>query len=78
MRKNVVIKNRLRSTREFRGQSQAEIARLTGVHYSSISRFEGGLAEPSPEQREKIAAVLSVPADFIFPPEEKPKEAAHV
>jgi transcriptional regulator with XRE-family HTH domain len=57
--------NRIRSARIYRGLSQAEIARRTGICFSTLSRFEHELCHPSDEQIHKIAEVLKVDEGFL-------------
>jgi transcriptional regulator with XRE-family HTH domain len=59
----------LRTARKFRGLSQADLSRASGVHPSTISRFETGLCCPSPEQAETLARILRVNVGFILQPE---------
>lgn len=54
-----------------RGWSQAELARRTGMHPSSISRIETGHMRPYPSQVNKIAGALDIDADDVM------KEVSH-
>ena len=57
---------RLRQVRTQKGFSQSELARLVGVHYTQIGRYEKKGAQPSAEVLNKIANALSVSTDFLI------------
>lgn len=51
----------LTSAREQKGWSQAELARRSGLHPSTISLLESGRLVPYPGQLTKLALALGVP-----------------
>lgn len=59
---NSVMKplNRLRSLREARGWSRAELARRAGMHPADVGRLEAGKAYLWPAWRRKLAAALGL------------------
>ena len=58
--------DRLRLVREFRGQSQNELASRSGVDVSRINRYEKNAAEPSSRLLGRLADALDVTADFLL------------
>lgn len=58
---------KLRSLREAKGWSQAELARRSGVRQANISRYEQGLREPSWSIAVALAAALGVNVDAFRP-----------
>ena len=62
----MTIGKRLRALREEKKFSQGEIKKRTGLHRSSIYRFESGLAVPSTETLEKMARALEIPMYRFF------------
>jgi len=61
------VKNRLKEARFFKRKTQVQLFLETGIHFSTISRIEGGYVNPSNEQREKLACVLGVDEGWLFP-----------
>lgn len=59
------IAPRLRRARERKGVSLAELARLTGISTSTLSRVESAQRKPSLELLLPITAALGVPLDEI-------------
>ncbi|WP_282779912.1 MULTISPECIES: XRE family transcriptional regulator [unclassified Nocardia] len=59
------IPPRLRSAREQKGYSLSELARLTGLSTSTLSRLESGQRKPSLELLLPITVALGVPLDEI-------------
>lgn len=56
---------RLKNTREGRGFSQAQLAKLTGLPPASISNFEANRRMPSFDSLRKICFALHVKSDFL-------------
>jgi len=52
--------------RESRELSQSDLSVLTGVPQTLISRFEGGIAQPSEEQASRLADALHYPVDLLY------------
>lgn len=46
--------------------SQADLAEMLGVTQATVSRWEGGLIEPTLKHRLEIADALGVSADALF------------
>ena len=49
------------------GVTGKDLARLTGIHHSTISRITNGWLRPSERQAEAICSILGVSRDEIFP-----------
>lgn len=57
---------RLRTAREMRSLSQAELAAKTGLPPSSIAHFEGGKRKPSFDNLRKLSEALEVSTDYLL------------
>ena len=62
MKKELVLKNKLKEVRSEKKISQQELANLVGVSRNTISSIETGQYEPSA----KLALVLSIALDMKF------------
>lgn len=62
MKKELVLKNKLKEVRTEKKISQQELANLVGVSRNTISSIETGQYEPSA----KLALVLSIALDMKF------------
>lgn len=60
-------RNRLRILRAERRQSQLDTAIASRIPASRYWRIENGYAEPTPEERERLARVLKVQESDAFP-----------
>jgi transcriptional regulator with XRE-family HTH domain len=58
--------DRLRESRERKGLTQRELARLCGMNEVQISRYENGKIEPSLSYLELIARHLEVSSDYLL------------
>lgn len=67
---------RLRTARELRGLSQAELAIRAGLQPSAVSHFEAGRRTPSAENLKKIADALDVTTDYLLERVDKSERAA--
>jgi transcriptional regulator with XRE-family HTH domain len=56
---------RLKKVRTDRGLSQTELAKMVGIHYTQIGRYEKKGAQPSAEVLSKLANSLGVSSDFL-------------
>ncbi|MGE4296483.1 MAG: helix-turn-helix domain-containing protein [Desulfovibrionaceae bacterium] len=70
-----IFKERLRTARDTRGLSQAELAAKTGLPPSSIAHFEGGKRKPSFDNLRKLSDALEVTTDYLLGRTDDP--AAH-
>lgn len=59
--------NNLRRVRLSVDISQLELMRRTGIYFSTISKIERGWVKPTKKQRKKLARVLKVSEDHLFP-----------
>ncbi len=57
---------RLRSSRELRGLSQADLAVKSGLQASAISHFETGRRSPSFDNLRRLADALSITTDYLL------------
>lgn len=57
---------RLRSVRELRGWTQAELAQRAGLPPTSISHFEGGTRKPSFDNLRRLSKALDVQTDYLL------------
>lgn len=58
--------SRLKPLRAQRGLSQSELAKLVGVHYNHIGRYERGQSKPGAQTLTKLAEALGVSSDFLM------------
>lgn len=64
------MRNTLRIRRAEHGEngvSQHAVAQAIGIHRDRLHRIERGYAEPSEEEREKLAAFFGVKVSVLFP-----------
>jgi transcriptional regulator with XRE-family HTH domain len=59
----------LRNTRRTRTLSQEELARLAGITQESLSKAERGIIQLRPDVQARLAAILGVSRDELFPSE---------
>lgn len=57
---------RLRVLRKQRDLSQGGLAKLVGVHYNHIGRYERGESRPTAETLVRLAAALDVSTDYLM------------
>lgn len=60
------MQNRLRELRKSKGLTQGLLARKSGVHRTSIARYETGRISMSTKNLVKIAEALEVPVDAVL------------
>lgn len=65
----MIMRNRLRQVRLQRGLSQTRLAILAGVAGAAISDVERGVRLPWPKLRRKLAEILEVKEEVLFPPD---------
>jgi transcriptional regulator with XRE-family HTH domain len=58
--------NRLRAAREYRGLSQNDVAKLTGLNPAAVSHFETGGRKPSFDNLRLLADKLDVTTDYLL------------
>jgi transcriptional regulator with XRE-family HTH domain len=59
----------LRNFRRARTISQANFARLLGVSQQTYSKYESGVLDPPADQQARMAVILGVPVNDLFPNE---------
>ncbi len=59
--------NEIRTVREWRGLTQAQLAKGTGLTQGYISQLENGASEGTPKALRAIASALDVPIDLVIP-----------
>lgn len=57
---------RLKQLRKQKNLSQGELAKLVDIHWNHIGRYERGTSRPSADALQKLAAALSVSADYLI------------
>ena len=67
-----MLSDRLRKTREGKGLSQAELARMVGVGRDSYNRYERAGIQPSNETLVSIAECLDVTTDYLLGASDEP------
>ncbi len=66
MRKRIK-KNKIRDYRRLMNWTQSELAKAVGSRQLYISRYERGMHRTPERLKPKIASVLGLPEDLIFP-----------
>lgn len=61
------VGNQIRKHREEKGMTQRELGDLVGVRHNTISAYEAGTNQPEQNKLFKIAEVLGVSIDSLFP-----------
>lgn len=70
--------NTLAAIRTYRGMTQEELAKASGVSKNAIARYEAGMNKPSAESVLKLAQALRCSTDILFGRTELlPKAAAN-
>ncbi|MBX5476484.1 MAG: helix-turn-helix transcriptional regulator [Clostridia bacterium] len=67
---------RLRLLREHRNLSLYDVERLTGLHYSTVGKYERGVRRPSIETLRELARVYEVSLRELIPDEDSDAEPA--
>lgn len=62
----VMTVNRLKELRETRGMKQIELASLLCVEQQTISRYESGVRDMSPDTIARICAIFKCTSDFLL------------
>lgn len=57
----------LRNLRRARTLNQEQMARLLGVSQQTYSKYESGLVVPSADMQARIAAILGVSVETLWP-----------
>ena len=60
------MRNRLRELRKINGLTQDQLSRKSGVHRTSIARYETGKNGMSEKNLVRIAGALNVPVDEVL------------
>ena len=61
-----IFSDRLKSAREMREMTQAELAAKTGLQPSAIAHFEGNRRKPSFDNIRVLSRALNVSSDFLM------------
>ena len=61
-----VFSQRLRAAREYRGLTQNDLAKLSGINPAAISHFETGGRKPSFDNLLLLASKLDVTTDYLL------------
>lgn len=65
MNEKIEVGKRIRKAREFRVLGTVECAKLLGIDYTLLSRWEHGRIKPRPKSIKKIADVLDVDVNWL-------------
>lgn len=65
---------RLRYLRKQRGLSQTELGELSNIHFSHISRYERGAAQPTADTLKRLAQALTVSVAHLVEDSDAPIE----
>jgi len=63
---SAMFQERLRTAREYRGLSQGELAKRSGLQPSAISHFETGTRKPSFDNLRLLADTLDITTDYLL------------
>ena len=66
MRGDVMTADRIKTLRESRGWTQAELARRMNMTRNGINSWEQGLSMPSPQSLVDLARLFSVSTDYLL------------
>ena len=62
---NMSFAQRLKKARTDKGLSQTDLAKMVGIHYTQIGRYETKGAQPSAEILAKLSNSLGVSSDYL-------------
>ena len=57
---------RLRKMRMQKELSQSELAKIVGIHFNQISRYEKGSSQPTIDKINRLAGALDVSGDYLI------------
>lgn len=57
---------KLREIRKAKGMTQEQLAKASGIHRITISKYEAGKVDPKTENAERLAAALGVTVDDLI------------
>jgi transcriptional regulator with XRE-family HTH domain len=60
----------LANLRRTRTMNQADLAMLADISQQTLSKYERGLLVPTPDMQARLAAILGVSVDQLFPARE--------
>ena len=65
-KKKAIIANRIREARKMAGLSQAQVAKILGIHRPSVSEIEAGNRSVSAQEMAKLAEIFEVSASWLM------------
>lgn len=65
-KKKAIIANRIREARKMAGLSQAQVAKMLGLHRPSVSEIEAGNRSVSAQEMAKLAEIFDVSASWLM------------
>lgn len=71
-----IFKERLKTARDLRGLSQAQLAARAGLPPASVSHFESGPRKPSFDNLKALAGALDVTTDYLLGRSDTPQASA--
>lgn len=60
-----IVASRLRTAREMAGLSQAQVAKILGLHRPSVSEMEAGRRKVSVDELTKLAKIYSIDMEWL-------------
>lgn len=57
---------KIKKLRKEKKIDQNEFARMVGVHFTQMSRYERGISQPTAEVIKKIATILGISTDYLL------------
>jgi transcriptional regulator with XRE-family HTH domain len=65
-KKKAIIANRIREARKMAGLSQAQVAKMLGLHRPSVSEIEAGNRSVSAQEMAKLAEIFDVSVSWLM------------
>ena len=65
-KKKAIIANRIREARKMAGLSQAQVAKMLGIHRPSVSEIEAGNRSVSAQEMAKLAEFFDVSTSWLM------------
>ncbi|GET43876.1 helix-turn-helix domain-containing protein [Microseira wollei] len=65
-KKKAIIASRIREARKMAGLSQAQVAKILGIHRPSVSEIEAGNRRVSAQEIAKLAEIFDVSASWLM------------
>ncbi|PWW01172.1 helix-turn-helix protein [Paenibacillus cellulosilyticus] len=73
--KNIEMGRRLKESREKKGYKQNRIAKLLGIHNSTLAKYESGEREPDLNTITSLSEMYEVPVNYLISGEVEPTDS---